>query len=86
MSLPRGMWYERDRDRYRIRLYLDGRVEYLRYCESRTAADQAMVEGKKYIASLRKVRSNGNPNQLHSVDDQLKHLTKTVRANRKMTR
>ena len=55
-DLPRGIWYEADRDRYRVRLYRN-KIPYLvGYYRSLPDAEQALSNLRTKISTIRKQR------------------------------
>lgn len=51
--LPAGIWFEPDRNRYRIRLYHRRKVIYLDYCTCREAALVSLAIGRQRRAQAR---------------------------------
>jgi hypothetical protein len=52
--LPRGVWFEEDRSRYRIRRYRNGRA-YVRYRDTPDAALKAYDELSRELAAIPKL-------------------------------
>ena len=50
-TLPRGIWFEADRNRYRIRLYRNGRP-YLKYRDTLEAALTAYQELSRELEAM----------------------------------
>lgn len=56
--LPRGVWYEADRDRYRVRLYRN-KIPYLvGYYKTQADAEAALAGLRSKIQTIRKHRHN----------------------------
>jgi adenylate cyclase class IV len=54
MKLPRGIWYERDRERFRIRKYRNGRA-FVQYRDTLGEALQALKEIESKVQSIPKL-------------------------------
>jgi hypothetical protein len=50
-SLPRGIWHDVEKNRYRVRLYRNGKA-YLRYRKTLSEALDAYDELKKKLANI----------------------------------
>lgn len=46
-TLPKGIWHEPERNRYRIRLYWQRRVIFRAYCHDKPSALAALALGKQ---------------------------------------
>lgn len=55
MSVPRGIWYEADRDRYRVRRYRNGRA-YLHYCPTEEEALATLAAVNEELSKIKKMR------------------------------
>ena len=55
MSLPRGIWFEADRQRYRIRRYRNGRA-YLAYRETEEEAREVFEAMAAKLSTIPKLR------------------------------
>lgn len=59
MTLPRGIWFESSRDRYRVRKYRNG-VPHLIYCKTEAQARAALKDLQAMLETEPKVRTSGN--------------------------
>lgn len=50
---PRGIWYEPDRKRWRVRIYVRSRVVYLRYYDTLEEALKGYEEARKRQKEIR---------------------------------
>lgn len=50
--MTRGIWYEKDRDRYRVRLYYNGHVVHRSYHKTSEEAEQVHERAKTTLDSM----------------------------------
>jgi hypothetical protein len=56
MKLPRGIWFETARDRYRVRKYRNG-IPHLVYCKTEAQARKALDQLQAALRAEPKVRT-----------------------------
>lgn len=74
-KLPRGIYFEGARQRYRVRLYWDHQVEHQSYHRDFTEAVEELRRARARIFGLRNSHPEGRGTpQLHTANDQIAAL------------
>lgn len=73
-ALPRGIWYEEARKRYRVRVYRKNRVIHRSYHQDLDAARRALQQAKQLRASIRAQEAR----PVRSVQDQVRALKENL--------
>lgn len=71
--LPRGIWYEKNRNRYRVKLYRNNISYFGGYYKTPDAAIQAYEELKKFLSTIPKLR-RGERQEKEVFGDSMKDL------------
>lgn len=72
-TLPKGIWFEAKRQRYRVRVYRRSRVIHRSYHKSLDEAKAALREARKHRTDIR-----ANEGPVSSVQDQVRALTENL--------